>query len=881
MELKKYQKQVIADLNDYLAFLKSTNSLKDAYREFWARRGVEVGRPGIPGYHNVVPSVPHVCYKVPTGGGKTFLACASVKPLFDAMPYGKPKVVVWLVPSEAILSQTLAALKNPGHPYRQRLNVDLSGGMEVYSKDELLSAQNFDPVTISEQLSVMVLSYDSFRASRKEGRKAYQANGNLAPFATVLGEPAQPIENADETALFQVINQLNPIVIVDESHHATSSLSVEMLTNFNPSFILDLTATPKKESNIISYVDALVLKREHMVKLPVIAYNRASRNDVITDAIDLRRSLEEAAQMELAAGGIYIRPIVLFQAQPKTSEDATSFEKLRAKLIEVGVAKEQVAIKTATINELKNVDLASSDCPIRFIITVNALKEGWDCPFAYVLASLANKTSQVDVEQILGRVLRQPGTRRYRNELLNMSYVLTSSNDFQNTLSRIVVGLNNAGFTARDYRVAEELPVPELNMEVAVLLQDPRDDESSDGDFWSFDSREVAVRLEERSQQLTSSDSTDVAVSPTVEVMIQAATAQGKAYERAAETVESLTTDSVPTDLEDKVPTYSMNTDLAEEALSLRLPEFVMRAPSSALFSIGDGEWEKLELENLVEDFTLRDKDSRLDLSAADEEMYRIDVSDSHGDEPRVSRANQLQQQFVRQHLASSTPESRRRQCTEIVFNRINRDNAVTAKELHGYVERIVDNFDAHQISVLEESPYRVASKVEDKLRELLDEHRFRKFEDGLKTGRISVREEYRLASKIHPVSPTSLFSRSLYKAEEGMNGEEQKLAGRFSGLDNIKWWHRIIERRDFGLNGPINHYPDFMVMTTQGNVVLVESKGQHLRNDDSRRKLAIGQAWAYQAGPKYRYFMVFQDGVKPLDGAETVTSFIRILEQL
>lgn len=136
------------------------------------------------------------------------------------MPYGKPKVVVWLVPSEAIpfFLQTLAALKNPGHPYRQRLNVDFSGRMEVYSKDELLSAQNFDPVTISEQLSVMVLSYDSFRASRKEGRKAYQANGNLAPFATVLGEPAQPIENADETALFQVINQLNPIVIVVMSH---------------------------------------------------------------------------------------------------------------------------------------------------------------------------------------------------------------------------------------------------------------------------------------------------------------------------------------------------------------------------------------------------------------------------------------------------------------------------------------------------------------------------------------------------------------------------------------------------------------------------------------------------------------------------------------
>ena len=77
---------------------------------------------------------------------------------------------------------------------------------------------------------------------------------------------------------------------------------------------------------------------------------------------------------------------------------------------------------------------------------MNALKEGWDCPFAYILASLANKTSQIDVEQILGRVLRQPYTRRFqKNPTLNMSYVLTSSNDFKNTLDKIVRGLNSAG----------------------------------------------------------------------------------------------------------------------------------------------------------------------------------------------------------------------------------------------------------------------------------------------------------------------------------------------------------------------------------------------------------------------------------------------------
>ena len=362
MELKKYQKRVISDLSDYLHHLNEQSSLERAFSAYWESRQIPVGQDGIQGYQNIIDGVAHVCYKVPTGGGKTYLACASVKPIFDALPPVRRQAVVWLVPSDAILTQTLETLKNPSHPYRQRLNADFGGRVEVYSKEELLAGQNFSPATVAEQLSVMVLSYDSFRSANKEGRKAYQANGNLASFATALGAPEQPIENADETALFQVINQLNPVVIVDESHHATSNLSTEMLVNFNPAFILDLTATPKKQSNIISYVDALALKNESMVKLPVIAYNRSSQTEVIIDAIDLRQSLEAAALQQQEQGGRYVRPIVLFQAQPKTGEDATSFERLREKLVAAGIPETQIAIKTANINELKGVDLLSPEC---------------------------------------------------------------------------------------------------------------------------------------------------------------------------------------------------------------------------------------------------------------------------------------------------------------------------------------------------------------------------------------------------------------------------------------------------------------------------------------------------------------------------------------
>lgn len=244
MELKSYQKAVIADLTRYLQLLNQTQNYAAAFRLFWQEKSA----PSLGRYQDILPGVPNLCFKVPTGGGKTFLACNAIRPVFDALPVTKTKAVVWLVPSDAILTQTVKSLKDSNHDYRQRIDVDFGSRVEVYTKQELLNGQNFNPTSVTEQLSIMVLSYDSFRGRGKEGLKAYQENSNLAQFAKVLGKPENPIQDADETALFQIINQLNPLVIVDESHHARSSLSLEMLTNFNPCFVLDLTATPKRRA---------------------------------------------------------------------------------------------------------------------------------------------------------------------------------------------------------------------------------------------------------------------------------------------------------------------------------------------------------------------------------------------------------------------------------------------------------------------------------------------------------------------------------------------------------------------------------------------------------------------------------------------------------
>ena len=113
------------------------------------------------------------------------------------------------------------------------------------------------------------------------------------------------------------------------------------------------------------------LKQENMVKLPVFLCNFVNVASVIENAISLQNRLEAIAKNENSN----LRPIVLFQAQSGANEDAHTFEKLKNKLVNIGIEKEQIAIKTAKINELDEIDLLDKDCKIRYIITINALKK--------------------------------------------------------------------------------------------------------------------------------------------------------------------------------------------------------------------------------------------------------------------------------------------------------------------------------------------------------------------------------------------------------------------------------------------------------------------------------------------------------------------------
>lgn len=886
MELKNYQIQVIRDLERFLELLIEKQSISSAYSTLWNGKGVNVGIDGMPPYNSELAGVPQVCFKVPTGGGKTFLAANSIKPIFDSMPHIHPKAVVWLVPSDAILTQTYRTLTDKNHDYRKKIDVDFGNKVEIYSKQQLLNGQNFNPTSVSDNLSVFVLSYDSFRTSKKDGRKAYQENGSLLPFVRFKQDSGSLLEDTDETALIQVIRKLNPVVIVDESHHATSKLSKEMLQNFNPSFVLDLTATPKNGSNIISFVDARQLKAENMVKLPVIVYNRKSQEDVFVSAISLRRKLENEAVEEQKNDGRYIRPIVLFQAQPRTNDDSTTYDKIKHTLIDMGIPESEIAIKTADRDELKNIDLSSHDCSIRYIITVNALKEGWDCPFAYILATVANRTSSIDVEQILGRILRLPNTRKNEREVLNLSYVITSSNAFYATLDKVVAGLNAAGFTSKDYRIDDyveqdtEFPVEQAdNTQTELNLDnDVTDDTSNVSD--EIDSLNVDFVREQISPFVNNENmesQSQSEVNDAVTDMLDHAKTQNELYWKDFEETEEEYV-PVPPEVGNKMKHYKVNQLYASEAGQIEIPQFMIETGRS-LFS--EHEHQVLTKENLYAGFSLLDKDTVIDFDSIDSEIARIDIDDSDA-MPKAWKLQGFDSQNVKQWFDEQPSDRKMRLCKDMIIKKLSKNNAVNDRDLEVYVDRIIQNLTEDQLTDMEQTPGIYVLKINKKVNSLLNEYAKKMFFEWVEQDKISCQPSYKLPKEISPTETIASIPKSLYNEEEKFDTEyERKVVMELSSLNNIKWWHRNMARKGFAINGAVNAYPDLMVRTESGKLLLIETKGDQLENSESREKAETGAKWAEMAGRMYKYYMVFETKNPGYNGAYSYEEFMRIVKEL
>ena len=861
MELKKYQQSALADLATYMKQLSVDCDLRKAYRNFWLQKGIDVDavapnqflRP----YDNTICGVPRVMFKVPTAGGKTFIACNALKVIFDHLPANRHKVVAWFVPSDSILRQTYRNLSDPSHPYCLRIKSHFNNRVVVVDKATALSGTGIQPSQIAEQLTIFVLSVQSFATKEKDKRLAFQENSSLAAYANAF-DADNKIDGADETSLIQAIAHLNPVVIIDESHNFEAKLRIELFKQINPSFILDLTATPREKSNIISFVDAKKLKDANMVKLPVVLYNRDSVSEVLFNAISLRRSLEKMAVEMHQKGGRYIRPIVLVQAQPKSGNGTETFDRVKEKLVSAGIAEEHIKIKTAEKDEIKNIDLMAEDCPVRYIITVNALKEGWDCPFAYILASLANKTSRIDVEQIVGRILRLPYTTKHSVEFLNISYVFTSSNNFRKTVDSVIRGLNNAGFSSKDTRFVVPIDEPESQYtptaeqgslfpghENSTTPSDTDSQTDSDADKANEDDNNFAhevlkSQLKEEVAKAPQSNAPDssaekVDAPSTTTIILSQAHEANDNYEHNN---DFETDTSVPTEMKDVIKSYGIKDGFQEIAKSLRLPVFLMKTQKTEMFNPTG--LVKLTKSQLTEGFELDKADKNINFTGPEQDAVYIDLEKKTEDQfvPKQFKMNDKQLHAFRETFVSYDVEKKLEQLTGKIASRLRFDEV---NELHisNYIKSVLSGKSSEELVSLFDNDLLTENAFKQKINSLIVAYQYKHFKELMDKTHIicsaECDEAYKFPAEISPAKVAISLSKGLYNEEDGdINNFEYNIISSVANQENVLFWHRNHERGDgFCINGFINHYPDFIIYTQSGNVVMLETKGDDRDNSD------------------------------------------------
>jgi type III restriction enzyme len=351
MELKDYQKYCINEVKVYLEHLAEFRAKYDKIlaiepdmagdftRKAWEKAKGGTTFRGAIHYdkrNGLGEPLPNFCIKVPTGGGKTLLAAHAIGLINAHYLKKQTGLVLWIVPTNQIYRQTLKALRTREHPYRQILDLNSGGRIKIVEKME-----RFNPADIQESLVVLLLMLPSANRQNKETLKIFQDSAGFDAFfppddrladhqklleqfpnLDCFGEQHSLFGSQVKTSLGNTLRILKPIIVIDEGHKAYSKNAQDTICNFNPSIMLELSATPAPNSNVLISIGGQELNREEMIKLDIHLTNKASYDwkDCLRDSVAKRDELHRQALEYQARTGTYIRPICLIQVE-RTGKD--------------------------------------------------------------------------------------------------------------------------------------------------------------------------------------------------------------------------------------------------------------------------------------------------------------------------------------------------------------------------------------------------------------------------------------------------------------------------------------------------------------------------------------------------------------------------------
>lgn len=474
MELKDFQKTSLERIKKYLELVRKqqdSGNARHASEDAWRELEREFNLGQYQQRRNGMESdVPNFVLKIPTGGGKTLLAVKTIDIINEVYHKKRTGLVLWVVPTTSIYRQTVRALKDRNHPYRQHLDI-ASGGRTLILEKFQGKIDRFSPLDVEENLLVYILMLQS--AARNElaqkDLRIFADSGGFQEFFPSedrldqhekLLKTYTNLETFDDaggiwkrqikTSLGNTLRLLSPAVILDESQKAYKPNAQRTIFGFNPSVVIELSATPPDGSNVLVNISGRQVNDEEMIKLDLHVTRKGSLDwkTTLWASVEKRNELEKEAIINEQKTGTYIRPICLVRTERVGREQQGKgfihANNVREELIHGGIPAEHIAIKTSENDELKEIDDAEGllvrDCPIRYIITKQALQEGWDCAFAYVLAVLDKMQSKTALTQLVGRILRQPYAKKTGIQLLDESYVFA----FQEDATNLLLGIRKA-----------------------------------------------------------------------------------------------------------------------------------------------------------------------------------------------------------------------------------------------------------------------------------------------------------------------------------------------------------------------------------------------------------------------------------------------------
>lgn len=872
LTLKTYQQTALGTLTQFLTKTRS-KPVMEAYAATLAEQN-RIGET----YQALFGDVPCVCLRVPTGGGKTIMAAHVVAMAGKAVLDSDAPIALWLTPSDTIRTQTLEALVNARHPYRQALAHYFGDRVQVC---DLESLQTISPHDVGKAAIVIVATIQSFNVSDTAKRNVYSFFEELAPhFDNLPPHLTAGLEKVAEADLqsqpfltvkdlgrvkYSVANWMHlqsPIVIVDEAHNNRTDRFFKSLGRVNPSCVIEMTATPVPGNNVLYHVAAAELKAEQMIKLPIVlAEHPQGWRECLRDAVLTRDRLELAAQREPD----YVRPIMLVQAQPKGGEAVVDV--VRQHLIEQErIPENQIAVATGTQKELDGINLFDPATPIRYVITVEALKEGWDCSFAYVLASLQSVNSSKDVEQLLGRVLRMPYAKNRTQDSLNRAYAHIVADNFAQAAATLKDRMvQNMGFerleTASFIIPQQSLPLTggeggapataRAGGAATPAMPDCHIDlpQAPDTQNWPEELKQV-VRVMQTTQGATVLLNGEVSS----EILAQA---------------EAFISNAMPAKAREKVK---------EQFDAHRAVRQAMRAPAQLGLNFAaipqlclnlQGHLEVVERETLssLGDWSLLDQPVQLAGFGITETVnsFEIDVNGA-----KVTYKHTDFQQLLLNETVSHTSQQDLIRWMDVEV----RQSDIGQAQMQAYLVKMITHLIAERsftLTALVRARFQLAQAVVREVKRLRQIAMAKGFQGRLMDMAVpSIEELAHYSFQYHPgqyparqmYQGSYEFSKHFYpvihdlreKTQAGAVAEEFRCAQSLDAHPKVKQWVRNIERQEkfsFWLPTATDYfYPDFVAELTDGRVLAVEYKGEPYKtNDDSREKQQVGHQWEHSSG--------------------------------